>query len=733
MAEPAREALPETLNSPAGDSAQPVRGDISQGESSAPLPPGGDEEKTEAVAPGAPSPTDGSATAVPATRCRDDLREDLQAETLARAPITSADALLVPGYEILEKLGEGGMGVVYKARQVRAKRVVALKMIRGLLTEQDRARFRIEAESVARIKHDNIVQIYEIAEHQGRPYFSLEFCACGSLAERLSGGPLPPREAARLVESLARAMQAAHRKHIVHRDLKPANVLLDEVGQPKISDFGLAKRMDEASGLTQTDAVMGTPSYMAPEQAEGKKTVGPPADVYALGTILYECLTGRPPFKGVSYLDTLEQVRQQEPTPPRQLRRGVPRDLETICLHCLKKDPARRYNSAEDLAEDLRRFQNGEAVRVRRMGSLERMWRWLHQGPGLATLFMLMVVCVLGTTLVVLYRAMLAQQRPVFEAEGGRVTGQVAGQIDEFLRSRHRLSELFAGASSVIDYFKATTSDKEKEATEARLLPSLKQRVKEDENMQAMAVLDAAGRVVMAAGEPEPRRDLGQLPHIREALARGKGGVADVQFASLFADKPAVPVIPVIEPVKDQNGRMRGLVVLWVKAQALNHFVKKGPSLGREGIIISVLDKHGIRIATSHSLSEEVLYRPTGPLPAAARRTMIQEQRFGPDTEADLAEVLAFPEQYERAVASEPDEELFEGRSGANEEIYVGVARRLNTVNWNVFVLLPQGAINKPILALFRQVFLLCAPVVLLGLGVGVLLLRGILRNRVRR
>jgi serine/threonine-protein kinase len=220
----------------------------------------------------------------------------------------------VPGYEVLGELGRGGMGVVYKARQVKLNRLVALKMILagGHASEADLLRFKSEAEAVARLRHANVVQIHEVGESEGRPFFSLEFVDGGSLAARLDGTPWPPRQAAQLVQTLARAMHAAHQRGIIHRDLKPANVLLAEDGTPKITDFGLAKQMDSQRGQTQTGAVLGTPSYMAPEQAGYKpdaqaRGVGPAADVYALGAILYELLTGRPPFRAETPLDTVLQ------------------------------------------------------------------------------------------------------------------------------------------------------------------------------------------------------------------------------------------------------------------------------------------------------------------------------------------------------------------------------------------------------------------------------------------
>jgi serine/threonine-protein kinase len=288
--------------------------------------------------------------------------DPVQTVALERGTPRTAEAA-APGYEILEELGRGGMGVVYKARQTALGRIVALKMIlhadhAGL---EARARFIAEAEAVARFQHPHIVQIFEIGEAGGLPYFSLEFCPGGSLDRKLGGTPLPADEAARLAETLARAIEAAHRAQVVHRDLKPANVLLTAEGEPKVTDFGLAKKLD-VQGQTQSGAVMGTPSYMAPEQAGGQKDLGPAADVYALGAVLYKLLTGRPPFKAATALDTILQVVNEEPVPPQRLHSKVPRDLETICLKCLQKQPGRRYVSAEALADDLHRFRAGEPI-----------------------------------------------------------------------------------------------------------------------------------------------------------------------------------------------------------------------------------------------------------------------------------------------------------------------------------------------------------------------------------
>ncbi len=295
----------------------------------------------------------------------------------------------IPGYELLGVLGRGGMGIVYKARNVRLNRLCAIKAILGEVEglSESRMRFLAEAQTVASLQHPNIVQIYGRFEHAGQSFLELEYLAGGTLAATLDGEPRPPREAASLMEMLAGAVAEAHRGDVVHRDLKPGNVLMAADGTPKIGDFGLARRVHDDSHMTATGAVLGTPSYMAPEQAEGKaEGVDLRADVYAMGAMLYELVVGRPPFRGATVLQTLELVRTAEPVHPSRLVPGLPRDLETIVLKCLEKDPSRRYPSARELSEDLRRFLDGEAVLARPVSRPERAWRWCRRNPTVAGL-----------------------------------------------------------------------------------------------------------------------------------------------------------------------------------------------------------------------------------------------------------------------------------------------------------------------------------------------------------
>src|SRR5262245_26720734 len=363
----------------------------------------------------APDPTDTDAqaespagTGPAATLTADRPAQDATAE-LADGEPTDGDEVEWPNgtqvryfgdYELKRVLGRGGMGVVYQAKQLSLNRPVALKMLRAgdLAGGDELRRFQVEAEAVATLDDPHIVPVYEVGEHHGRRYFSMKLIPGGSLAGRLADYAAEPKAAARLMAVVARAVHHAHQRGILHRDLKPANILIDDEGRPHVTDFGLAKRVEAGDELTLSGAIMGTPGYMAPEQASGRRSaITTAADVYGLGAILYAMLTGRPPFQADSVLETLDQVRDQPPEPPSQLNRRVGRDLETICLKCLEKDPRRRYDSAAAVAADLERYLAGEPILARRTGLVERAAKWARRRPAIAALLgLIALVAALG-------------------------------------------------------------------------------------------------------------------------------------------------------------------------------------------------------------------------------------------------------------------------------------------------------------------------------------------------
>lgn len=309
-------------------------------------------------------------------------------------------------YQLLAEIARGGMGVVYKARQVKLDRIVALKMIRAgeLATALDTQRFHLEAAAAAQLDHPNIVPIYEVGTHEGQHYFSMKFIEGKSLQQELNRRPFGTRDqqrwAARLLVSVARAVQHAHQRGILHRDLKPNNILLDSAGEPHVADFGLARRLGGSEELTATGAILGTPGYLAPEQARSEKLLTAAVDVYGLGAVLYALLTGRPPFQAEAVLDALTQVLEKEPPPPRQLVREVDRDLETICLKCLAKAPGERFVSAEALAEDLERFLGGRPIRARRVGAVERLRKWVKRHPAVSGLLVVSMAALVAVAII---------------------------------------------------------------------------------------------------------------------------------------------------------------------------------------------------------------------------------------------------------------------------------------------------------------------------------------------
>jgi serine/threonine protein kinase/Tfp pilus assembly protein PilF len=399
----------------------------------------------------------------------------------------SLEGVSVPGYDILQELGRGGMGVVYKARHQKLQRLVALKMILAgaHAGASGLARFRAEAEAVAQLQHANIVQVYEIGEHDGCPYFSLELVEGGILDQRLRELPPPPKGAAYLMESLARAMGFAHQHGIIHRDLKPANILLaassgkssvirkeqlsgtssssigdhwSRTATPKITDFGLAKRVDDnAAGQTHTGTILGTPSYMSPEQASGKvREIGRASDIYSLGAILYEMLTGRPPFKAANPIDVIHQVIDQEPVPPRSIEPRVPLDLETICLKCLQKEPARRYDTAEALADDLHRFLVHEPILSRPISTWERAVKWAKRRPATVALLAVSVAAIFSMVLFIVWHNVslrdrlneaLADERSARQREADAVEEQRVSQVQSEAQKLFDSARVAAAAS----------------------------------------------------------------------------------------------------------------------------------------------------------------------------------------------------------------------------------------------------------------------------------------------
>jgi eukaryotic-like serine/threonine-protein kinase len=474
------------------------------------------------------------------------------------------------------------MGVVYKARHLKLKRIVALKMILSgeLATAQETRRFRTEAETIARIQHPNIIQIFEIGEYQGRTFISLEYCGGGSLEDLLRGTPLPALDSARLLLALADAIEHAHQCGVIHRDLKPSNILLQDyslqtapgpvgpatprakrgasssaawpalqaaakpTAAPKITDFGIAKRVDDV-GQTNPGAIIGSPSHMSPEQAGGKE-VGRLCDVYSLGATLYECLTGRPPFRAATILETLKQVQQEEPVPPRHLQKKMPRDIETICLKCLQKEPARRYGSAEALRRDLQRFVDGQPIRARPASWVEKSWRWCRRNPVVAGLSALVVVLLLagmvaGTiALVVINQArQRADDNATREAEARAMAERAAEEsLDQLTRlyiaTGTRFLDANDWASALCWYVHAWRSDQ----------PDPDREI--NHRLRLASVLSAGPQLVGIGFHRQPVQDAAVAPDGNQLLSYTVGG------HEVYLWDPAVSGLAV-EPLRHQG------------------------------------------------------------------------------------------------------------------------------------------------------------------------------------
>jgi tetratricopeptide (TPR) repeat protein len=420
----------------------------------------------------------------------------------------------IPGYEVEALLGRGGMGIVYKARHLRLNRPVALKMLLGgtYAGSQERARFQREAEAVASLHHVNIVQVYDVGDHQGWPYFTMELLDGGTLTQALAGTPQPARQAAALLVTLAEAVHVAHQGEIIHRDLKPANILFTAGGTPKIADFGLARHFNGESALTLSGARMGTPSYMAPEQVFGKAdAIGPAVDIYALGALLYEMLTGRPPFRGETISETERQVTTDDPVPPARLNPKVPRDLETICLKCLHKEPQRRYADCGALADDVRRFVEGRPIRARRTSPLERAWRWCRRNPaGAALAVMVAVIVILSAGGILWVQRQQLERRMERELKRGRARLAIEEALGHQEELRHQA--LWEDARAKLTLAETRLYDAESDELRQRLVRAHSEL---DEAIRAEA--DNPGLALrMAQAEAE----LGRPERVEALLAR---------------------------------------------------------------------------------------------------------------------------------------------------------------------------------------------------------------------
>ncbi|MEM6471695.1 MAG: serine/threonine-protein kinase [Planctomycetota bacterium] len=454
--------------------------------------------------------------------------------------------LKVDGFEIDGVLGRGGMGVVYRAKQSSLGRQVALKMILNpAASAESLERFEREARAVAELNDPRFVQIHEFGIQSERPFMALELVEGGSLEAARRGEPLPERRAAELVEDVARAMQKAHDIGLVHRDLKPHNLLLDAEGRPKIADFGLVKRLDQSdSERTEDGRVMGTVSYMSPEQSRGEPDIGPASDIHALGAILYCLLTGRPPYLGATRHDTIDQVRNHEPIVPSQLRPGISRDLETVCLKCLQKEPSKRYATATDLADDLKRWLEGHPIIARPIGSFERSYRWVKRNPlGAAVIGLAAAIAIVTTTLSVMLRD--SNQRLAVEKEGTEKALQqlqieTENAIDARKRKRDVYHEALASFYQVVSTIDTALRDTgQSPKLRKAILERSMQAVDQLEEFADEPVIDTLSNRNRAIGSQR----VGDLLFLTGDLKRAKEKFEEVYQESLAA-KQSEPETP---------------------------------------------------------------------------------------------------------------------------------------------------------------------------------------------
>lgn len=540
----------------------------------------------------------------------------------SKANTTHAQPTLptIPGYRIDAVLGRGGMGVVYLAHQIGIDRPVALKMVlSGIHSSRTLLdRFLAEAKAVGRLKHENIVQIFDSGWHENLPYFSLEFVDGPPLSQKIGAEPMDPVEAARLVAPLADALQYAHSQGIVHRDVKPGNVLLTSQGVPKLADFGLAKQLEDNSDLSRTGDVIGTPGYMAPEQARGQTDITGSVDIYGLGGLLYCALTGRPPFMAAKSVDTIIQVLEQEPVTPSRLQPGVPKDLETICLKCLQKDPAQRYASAGDLADDLNRFIQGEPIAARPVGKIERGYRWARRKPRIAGLVATATISAL-----------------LLMIGGPIAAGVIYAQKNEVEQAKRK-------ADTNATLAKQSAADAIASALLAENNEQLAIRNANAAEAQGKNAIDALKSLVF-----EVQRTMRDKPGLQETrlalLSVAQEGVKRLDGSTTLAKAASIETAGICRRLGDLNyefGRVENARLLYQQClQSLQELDKNGklPSQGRRHNYSTV---YALLMTACHRLGQLTQARQYGELCLEQRRAWVEEKPGDEDVRQNLAATL---------------------------------------------------------------------------------------------